>query len=132
MASAILPVALALVPIGAFWAARRFCSRRTATILGLAFGVVVSPLAAGLYVFYFVSPWGVVPGLLGLVLEFIHGPPGFWLAHALHLIPSGVVSGLRSTLTIEALNGVIWGLFYGLVGAMIDRYRHGSTRSLAS
>jgi len=123
MAQAYWLVALIVVPILAYALARWSATVHTASIVGVAFGAIVSPWATGLYSLYFASPWGIVPGMLGLVLELIHGAPGFKLAVHLGLIPRGVVSGLRSAIIIEAINGLLWASIYGLVGMAIDRLR---------
>ncbi len=123
MVGAYLLAFLILVPIAGYWLARHRFPKHVFRIVGVAFGAVVSPWALGLYSFYYLSAWGVVPGFLGLALMFVHGAPGFQLAVHLGLISSGVVSEFRSQLIIELLNGVIWAVIYGLVGFAIDRVR---------
>ena len=118
-----LLVFLILVPIAAFWFARHRFPKHLYRIVGVAFGAVVSPWATGLYAFYFLSPWGVVLGLVGLVLTLIHGPLGFQMAQYLGLISSGVVTEFRSQLVIELLNGLIWAAIYGLMGWAFDAIR---------
>jgi hypothetical protein len=118
-----LLVLLILVPIISYVIARRRVPRHAFVVLGVTFGAIVSPWALGLYSFYFWSPWGIVPGFLGLVLMLIHGPPGFELAGSLGLIPKGVVSGSSSNLAIELINGVVWASVYAVVGYAIDWVR---------
>jgi len=118
-----LLVLLVLVPAIAFVVARRRRPERLYTLVGAALGAVMSPLALGLYSFYFLSPWGVIPGFLGLVLTLVHGVPGFKVATYAGLIPPGVVSELKSSLTIELINGLVWGLVYAFLGFAIDRIR---------
>lgn len=119
----ILLTLLILVPIACYWVARRRFPKYLFGIVGAAFGVVVSPWALGLYSLYHVSPWGVVPGFIGLALTLIHGVPGFKLANLLGLIPAGVVSEFSSHLVVELLNGAFWAVVYGFVGLAIDRVR---------
>lgn len=114
---------LILVPIASYFLARRRFPKYVFRVVGVAFGAIVSPWAMGLYAFYFLSPWGVVLGLVGLVLGLVHGGPGFDLGHYLGLIPFGVVSDFRSQLIMELLNGLIWGVIYGIVGWAIDSIR---------
>ena len=123
MLGAYLLALLIFVPIAGYWLARRRFPKYVFRIVGVAFGAVVSPWALGLYSFYYLSPWGVVLGFLGLALTFVHGVPGFELAAHLGLIPSGVVSEFRSQLVIELLNSVIRGVIYGFVGFAIDKAR---------
>jgi hypothetical protein len=125
-----LLILLFLAPVIAYWLARRHIPKRVFTVAGAAFGAVVSPLALGLYSLYHLSAWGLVPGFIGLALTLVHGVPGFMLAVYANLIPSGVVvDDLRSTLIIEFINGMVWALAYGLVGAVIDRARAGRQRA---
>lgn len=120
-----------LIPIAVFIVgSKRWPNFRTC-YAGAAFGAVVSPSALGLYSLYFISPWGIAPGMLGLILTLIHGAPGFELAITFGLIPRGVVSGLWSHVIIESLNGVVWGLGYGLLGLAIDRFLSRRSRRLA-
>lgn len=128
MPHAYLLAALILVPVLVYAAAKRLGTEHTAGIVGVAFGAIVSPWAAGLYTFYFASPWGLIPGMVGLVLELIHGVPGFKIALYLGLVPRGVVSGFRSEVIIESINGLFWAMVYGLVGSIMDRLRRRRTR----
>lgn len=114
---------LILLPIVGYAIARRRAPRHTFLVLGATFGAIVSPWALGLYSFYFWSPWGLVPGFIGLALMLLHGPPGFELAVSLGLISKGVVTGASSNLVIESINAVVWAFVYGLIGSAIDKFR---------
>lgn len=116
-------ILLCAVPVIAYFATRRRAPQRTWTISGAAFGAVVSPLALGLYSLYFLSSWGFIPGMLGLVLTLVHGWPGFRIATLSGVVSSGVVNGTSSSLAIELINGLVWAAFYGLIGLMVDRAR---------
>ena len=114
---------LILIPIFTYFVARRRFPHFVGCSVGASFGAIVSPWALGLYSFYFLSPWGVAPGMLGLVLVLIHGAPGFKIAVTLELIPRGVVSGITSQVIVESINGLFWALVYGLLGLAIDKLR---------
>ena len=114
---------LILIPIFSYFVTRRKFPDFLGRAVGASFGAIVSPWALGLYSFYFLSPWGVVPGMLGLVLTLVHGVPGFKIAVALELIPREVVSGMASQVIIESINGAVWALLYGLIGLTIDKAR---------
>ena len=43
----------------------------------VGFGMVVSPLSMGLYATFFLSPLGLVTGLVGLMSSMFHGVPGY-------------------------------------------------------
>jgi len=123
MFNAYLLVFLILIPVFAYWYVRRRSSGYVFSVTGAAFGVVVSPFALGLYSLYHLSPWGVVPGFVGMALMFVHGVPGFQLAVSQGLIPSEVVSNLRSHLIIESINAFVWAFAYGLIGFAVDKLR---------
>jgi len=123
MPSPYLLALLILIPAVSYLVARRRFSKYAYCITGTAFGAIVSPWALGLYSFYYLSPWGVLLGFLGLALTLTHGVPGFKLAIHLELIPRGVVSGAASHLIIESINAVVWALIYGLIGLGIDTLR---------
>ena len=122
-----LVLAVAIEPFRGYFelailtSARRRFPHFVGCSVGASFGAIVSPWALGLYSFYFLSPWGVAPGMLGLVLVLIHGAPGFKIAVTLELIPRGVVSEMISQVIIESINGLFWALVYGLVGLAIDK-----------
>jgi len=116
-------LALALVPIGAGRWARVRCPRRQFAVVGVAAGAVASPFSLGLYGTFFIPLLGFIPGMLGLALAMLHGSPGFYLAIALGLLPRGVVVHGIQDVYVETLNGTIWGVVYGMVGALVDRWR---------
>jgi len=112
---------LVAVPILAFLLARRRLPAHLYSIVGATFGAIVSPLALGLYSLYFLSPWGVIPGFLGLALTLVHGVPGFEIAVHTGLVAPAVVTDLKSSLIIELINGLVWALIYAFIGFAIDR-----------
>ncbi len=124
MWSMVLLSCLIAIPVIAFRVARRNWRNHAFCIAGIAFGAIVAPWAFGLYSWFVFSPFGVVPGAIGLALVAIHEPPGFMLATHLSLIPRGeVLSGLGDRLTVEFLNGIIWAAVYGVLGGGIDFLR---------
>ena len=77
----------------------------------------------GIHLTFGIPFLGFVPGMIGLILVMIHGAPGFHLATALGLrAPNVVVHGIQH-LYVDALSGVVWGFFYGAIGAGVDRWR---------
>jgi hypothetical protein len=114
---------LIIAPALTFWYARRRRPTNTFAVSGFVFGVVVSPWALGLYSLYYLSPWGIVPGLVGLVMTLVHGEPGFVVASHLGWIPVGVVSEFKSQAVVEAINAFVWAAVYGTLGLAIDRVR---------
>lgn len=126
MSPVLLLTLLILVPIAAFRMARRRMPRHAFGLAGAAFGAIVAPWAIGLHAWYFLSPFGIVPGLPGLVLGLVHGAPGYYLAAYWGLIPSdGVVSaGVADNLIIAAINAILWSIVYGLLGHGVDHVRN--------
>ena len=109
------------VPFGAFLLRRHITENRRWFVIGVLFGLVVSPASFGLYGLYFLGPWSAVLGMLGLPLALFHGAPGFLMARHLHWLESaGVVHGIRDHMVIEAINGITWCAFYGMLGAIAD------------
>ena len=120
---------LALVPWLAWRYARTNAAPHLWAITGIAFGLVISPLSLGLYATFFASPVGLPTAMLGLVSTLFHGSPGFHAARWLGLIPPNeVVSGVAS-FYVEALNGLLWALFYGSLGFVVDRVRLARSRA---
>ena len=113
---------LIAVPIAAWLYARRRAPHRSASITGAAFGLVVSPVSMGLYATFYLSPLGIVTGMIGLASATFHGPPGFHIARYVGLVPPGVVEGL-AMFQVEAVNALVWATIYGFIGWVIDRVR---------
>lgn len=118
----VLLAALVAVPIAAWLYARRRAPRFSATITGAALGLVVSPVSMGLYATYYLSPFGLVTGMVGLASAMFHGPPGFHIARSLGLLPPGVVEGFGH-FYVEVANAFVWAAAYGALGWLVDRVR---------
>lgn len=115
---------LILFPIVVYWWARTRLTRHVFAASGTAFGLVVAPWAVGLYSLVAFGPYWAVLGFPGLALAWLHEPPGFHMAMLLGLIPRGeVVTGTGSRVAIEVINGLVWSIFYGGLGAGIDLMR---------
>ncbi|KPJ61594.1 MAG: hypothetical protein AMJ46_00360 [Latescibacteria bacterium DG_63] len=114
---------LALFPILTYrWSKRRY-PNHIGLATGAATGLVVSPFSLGLYATYFIPLIGFVPGMIGLLLTFFHEPPGLRVATFLGLRDSKAVGGGLEHVQIQIINGIIWGVVYGLIGQGIDTYR---------
>ncbi len=112
---------LIVVPATAWFMSRHSAPSHKWAATGACFGLVVSPLSMGLYATFFASPLGLVTGLVGLVSLMFHGAVGYNIAVYLGFIPSRtVVSGLEQHLSMEAINAIVWGAGYGLLGWGID------------
>lgn len=114
---------LSLFPIFVYrWSMRSYPNRR-GLVTGIAIGLVISPLSFGLYMTYFIPFIGFIPGMIGLFLKLFHGVPGFKVATFLGFREPGIVVSGIEHIPIEIINGIIWGMVYGLIGLGIDIYR---------
>jgi hypothetical protein len=111
---------LLLLPFVVYRLAKRAHSSRTWALTGLSFGLVISPASLGLYALYFVHPAGFLPGMLGLMSGLIHGEPGFEIITALGLRDAHTVVNEQEHVTMEVINGLMWGIVYGALGHFLD------------
>ena len=111
---------LLLLPVTVRYWTKRRKPAISWTLTGVAFGAVISPVSFGLYATYFLGPFFIVTGMIGLLSTLFHGAPGYYLCVWSGLVKTGVVSG-SGNLVVEAVNGLLWGSVYGGVGAVVDR-----------
>jgi hypothetical protein len=126
-------VLLVIAPVAIRYWSKRHVPSWSWAFTGMAFGLIASPFSLGLYSTYFIGPLlgpvFLVTGLLGLGLTFLHGPPGYHFAVWLGLVKTFPVVDLGPTVTVEVMNGVIWGAVYGALGALLDvSLRRGGSR----
>ena len=120
----LLLLLLIIIPIFAYKWAKSNHPVYKFIILGVSFGAIVAPFSMGLYATFFIPFIGLPTGMLGLAMVMFHSAPGYQLAIELQLIPSGVVTTASSNIIIAIINGVAWGLIYGIIGYVIDKYRN--------
>lgn len=113
-----------LIPVSTAIVAKRRYPRHAWQLVGISFGAIVSPASLGMYSLYYVgSVISGALGLIGLLLTLIHSWPGYYLALALHVIPSHtVVERFYQHLSVEILNGIIWLIVYGFAGRLLDMF----------
>jgi hypothetical protein len=119
---ALLALLLVIPSAAAYWSRRRY-GRTSWSLTGAAFGCIAAPASLGLYGTFFISPWFVVTGLLGLLLTMLHGPPGYYLCIWLGFLPARTLITGSANIPLEVANGLIWAAVYGLVGLAVDRLR---------
>ena len=112
-----------LVPVAAALASRRYARASVWRNTGIALGLVVSPASLGLYALYFLGPVAAILGMLGLLLNMLHGAPGYNLSVAMGLIPSHTPVEASMHIPIDVLNALIWAVVYGALGRFIDTLR---------
>jgi hypothetical protein len=128
----LLYLLLLIIPFFGFWWARRYKQTKLWTITLASLGAIISPLAFGIY-----GVGGVIAGTISYVglyvgiafvwiasaIFFLHSAVGYKIAIATGIQePAVVVCGLNSLL-IEIINGIIWGIVYGIIGILIDKLR---------
>ena len=114
---------LLLLPFVVYQIAKRVHPSLTWTATGLFFGLIIAPASLGLYTLFFVSYLGFLPGMVGLFSSFVHDLPGFEIATALRLRNIHATVNDQEGVIIEIINGLFWGVVYGALGYLIDRWR---------
>ena len=115
-----LLVALVLIPVLVrFWSKTHLPSH-TWTVTAASFGLVAAPVGIGLYGTCFVGPFGIVTGMLGLLLSMFHGAPGYYIATYLGWVPSFTVVESGGQLIVDAVSGLFWAAVYGTLGLVVD------------
>jgi hypothetical protein len=114
---------LLLLPFVVYQLAKRKLPSRTWAATGLSFGLIIAPASLGLYALYSLSYIGFFPGMVGLMSSFVHGIPGFAIATALGMRDAHTIVNAQENVVIDLINGVCWGLVYGVLGHLIDRWR---------
>ena len=115
---------LIIIPITAYKWANKNHPENKFIILGISLGTIVAPFSMGLYTTFFIPYIGLPTGILGLVMVMFHSDIGFQVARQYELIPSGIVTGLSSNIILAVINGFFWGIIYGFIGYLIDKYRN--------
>jgi hypothetical protein len=124
---------LLIVPFFCHWWANRYKQKKLWTVTLASFGVIVSPLAYGIYGIGGVIA-GSIPyiglylglafiGIAGLIF-FSHSPVGYQITIATGIQESAVVVAGLGRLWIEIINGIVWGTVYGAIGMLIDKFRN--------
>lgn len=116
-----LKALLIILPIVVYRVARVCVPKHVYKATLGAFGVVVSPLAMGLYSLYFASPLGIPFAIIGLPLVLVHEFPAWWLLQALGLNRSDGMDGdVWVYFGGQLINAMTWGSVYGLIGGWVD------------
>jgi len=87
---------------------------------GIAYGLVIAPISLCLLHYTNVPLVGKLLGFVGLVLNLIHGSPGYFLMIGLGIQEPGIQLTTSELLAINTANGIIWGVYYGIVGYNFD------------
>ena len=114
---------LLLLPLVVYRLTKQSHPERTWAATGLSFGLIIAPASLGLYSVFFLGPYGLVPGMLGLVSLFVHEPPGFEAITALGLRAPQKIVNAQQCVAMEFINGLCWATVYGTLGYGIDFWR---------
>ena len=124
-----ISLGLLLIPTITFFAAKRFVPRGLCTLMGASFGLVVSPIGLGIYYLGYMLPF------IGLILIFLyafllssHSAPGYEIAAYFQMKPNSTALSIER-LYVELINGLIWGIFYGGIGFLIDKLRQNNNQA---
>lgn len=115
---------LVVVPVAAWYWARRNRPAQLWLITGATFGAVADPFSIGLYATMILPPLGVITGLIGFAASNFHALPGYEIATAVGLVEDHHVVGGIDHLWISGANALVWGVVYGAVGWVIDSLRN--------
>jgi len=94
------------------------------TVVGVAFGLVVSYASVGLYALYFAWPVSQAFGQFCFYFSFIHDLAGIRVALFLHLIDAHSPIAENRRLLIEAINAISWAIAYGVLGMLWGYFRN--------
>ncbi|MFC1523174.1 hypothetical protein ACFL6N_00140 [Thermodesulfobacteriota bacterium] len=117
----VLLILLAAVPIGGYFWSRKSRQEWLWTITGVCFGLVVAPLGLGFMDLSGLPIIGKLFGLIGMLLNLVHGLPGFIIAVAHGIHAPGEVLSVSGHVMVSAINGVAWAFFYGVLGFTFDK-----------
>jgi hypothetical protein len=111
---------LAILPLSVFYLAGLYNPRWQLRLTGIAFGLVVAPVSLCLLQYVYVPVIGKVLGLVGLVLNLIHGSVGYFMVVGMGYQESGMLLSAIDLTAINLINAAIWAVYYGIVGYHFD------------
>lgn len=111
---------LAIVPVACYNLTDIYLPKRKWLWTGLAYGMIVSPVSMCLLQSTHIPVIGKLIGLVGLILNLIHGTLGYFTVVALGIHDPGMVISAADLTTINIFNAFAWGMFYGVLGYNID------------
>jgi hypothetical protein len=87
---------------------------------GISYGLIIAPVSLALFQCTSVPVIGKLCGLIGVILNLIHGPIGYFIALGSGYLEPGAILSVANIASINIANGIIWALFYGIIGYNID------------
>jgi hypothetical protein len=111
---------LAIVPIACYNLTDIYIPKRKWLWTGISYGLIVSPASMCLLQSTHIPIVGKLIGLVGLVLNLIHGTLGYFTVVAMGIHEPGMVISASELTIINIFNAIAWGMFYGTLGYNID------------
>jgi hypothetical protein len=117
---------LAIVPLACFYLASLRKPDLKWRLTGITFGLVIAPVSLCLLQYVYVPVIGKLFGLIGLVLNLIHGSVGYFIAVGMGMAQPGELLAGSELGVINLINGAIWATYYGILGYHFDLKQVGS------
>ncbi|MDG4474976.1 hypothetical protein [Thiovibrio frasassiensis] len=114
-----LLILLGWVPVACYQIVKKESDKKW-MLTGISLGAVIAPISFGLVKMIYATGILKLFGVVGLVLNIIHGPIGYMMATMAGLIKAGVALTGPELVIINLLNALLWASFYGSVGYNID------------
>ncbi|MDA3970318.1 MAG: hypothetical protein PF442_03105 [Desulfobulbaceae bacterium] len=111
---------LAIIPFAVFNLTKMYSPRRRYLLTGLLTGLVIAPVSMGLIEYTYVPIVGKAIGLVGMLFNLIHGSVGYFFLVSFGGMEPGVLLTNSQLVSINMVNALIWGSYYGMVGFNID------------
>ena len=119
-----------LVPFVVWMATRKMPQIFRSTVVGVAFGLVVSYASVGLYALYFAWPVSQAFGQFCFYFSFIHDLAGIRVAIILQLVDAHSPITDDQRLLLEAVNAISWAIVYGVLGMLWGYFRNRRNKKL--
>ncbi len=111
---------LVAVPISVYYLQMIIKGKQQWLWTGMAFGMVIAPISLALMKWVYMPGISKVVGFVGVALNIIHGPLGYFMALSVGLVDSSSVLTVSEVVIINILNGWVWASFYGAIGYQVD------------
>ncbi len=115
-----LLIFLAIIPIACFQLAKMYAPCRLWLLTGITAGLVIAPVSQGLVEYTLIPVIGGYIGIIGTMFNLIHGSVGYFFLGAMGTFEPGAVLNASQLIVMNAVNAVIWTIYYGVVGYRMD------------
>ena len=111
---------LAIIPIACFQLAKMYAPCRLWLATGIAAGLVIAPVSQGLVEYTLIPVIGNAIGIIGAMLNLIHGSVGYFVLGMLGKVEPGTLLSASEMTLMNMVNAAIWTTYYGVVGFRMD------------